>query len=254
MPTFTDDTPTPQTGPTAGDILDPAKIAADKAAAAVAAAAAAAKKAKATLNSAVKNVIAGNYGNGSQRIDKLKAEGYTDEQIQAIQKQVNLNLNKGSTQWNDIKVVKDSSASTFVAAEVAKKSTTATTPTSSQTKGGSATKVTLPSGRKGGVSETAAAPQTIATNTQNNANLDVNKAKADLDAAKKAYDKAYQAVSDSANTRDRAGYAAASKQLATADKAVKTAQTNYDNAKAAASKIPPTQSIPDEGPYTPTGE
>lgn len=40
----------------------------------------------------VKGVIAGKYGNGQARVDALKAAGYTDEQVQEIQKRVNEKL------------------------------------------------------------------------------------------------------------------------------------------------------------------
>ena len=47
------------------------------------------KPKKININSYAKKVINGDYGNGEERKEKLKAEGLTDEQIKAIQDKVN---------------------------------------------------------------------------------------------------------------------------------------------------------------------
>jgi len=51
---------------------------------------------------AVQMTIRGDFGNGDQRIQNLTAAGLTSEQIGTVQNQVNLNIQNGTTQWDNI--------------------------------------------------------------------------------------------------------------------------------------------------------
>ncbi len=52
----------------------------------------------------VKRTIRGDFKNEPYRTPNLRNEGLNDEQIREVQKQVNLNYNKGTTRWDNVRL------------------------------------------------------------------------------------------------------------------------------------------------------